>query len=51
MRRASRDDEAVRSNAAVVLTRLIGSETIYPAGDDSPTAAVVAKVEYFMAFA
>ncbi len=44
-------DEAVRGEAAEILSRLIESVTIYPGEDGSAEAEVVAKIEDLVAFA
>jgi site-specific DNA recombinase len=49
--RASLDDDLVRSEAEAVLSTLIESVTIYPAGDHGPEAEVVAKVSNLIAYA
>ena len=49
--RASLDDETVRSEAAAVLVSLIESVTIYPSGECSPEAEVVARTTDLVAYA
>ena len=45
------DDEAVRGEAAEILSTLIESVTIYPDGEHGPEAEVVAKVADLITFA
>ena len=49
--RTSLDDDAIRTEAASVLSTLIESVTIYPAGEYGPEAEVVAKVADLVAYA
>ena len=49
--RATLDDASVRTEAAQVLSTLIESVTIYPAGEQGPEAEVVAKVSDLIAWA
>ena len=48
---ATLDDASVRTEAAQVLSTLIESVTIYPAGERGPEAEVVAKVSDLIAWA